>query len=786
MNVTELERMTLRLTEIERVANTATLSIAGSPESWLDDLLAKIVAALNTIRDSIVNSIIGALGGIWDNVDRIIKAVEGFASAITDKIQSIVDGFVSKLQTFIDGFVSTVQTFINNALSYLKGVVEDIVTFWGNFAGEIIEWLGGVIEKIKGWAKEMADKITQTLGNVITTVGNWVKETIEKIKEFASGVAEAIKSTGQSVIEKVTGVLRDIWDKIKQTLLNLYNKVVAAGEYIRDKVIPFLSTVYTDTREGLAERLEGAKMLVEGMAAGNGNAIVTGIQKVISYREPTDITSLFAAAMTVQAVAPQGIAASLQGPLKYMAQKSLEGVPVGPLDPGALGEAVAKGILPPGAGAKQLAQQGIVPEYINILAEVARPLPPPGAIQEAYVRGLITEEKHDGLLKRAGYRDEDIRLFKSLYWVIPPLSDIIRMAVREAFSPDVAKKFGQYEDLPKEFVTWAEKQGLSKEWAERYWAAHWDLPSPQMGFEMLHRRIITEEELKLLLRALDVMPFWREKLIQLSYNPYTRVDLRRMYTLGILSEEDVFNAYLDLGYDKERAKNLTEFTVKYYAPEEETEVDRYRKLAQSVYLRAFKKGLLAEEQTIENLKQIGYSPEDSAFLVELTKAEMQVEGPDEKAIPMRSKVTTLAVDAYKRGLYTEEEVTSLLKDLQYSDLEIEWYLALSEYERITAIKNYIVEDVHKRYVERTITKSEAQAELGRVFPYGAELQRLFEVWDIEREARSRKPTEAQFRAALLKGLITPEEYAEELRGLGYPEKYVRMLVSLATGGGRYD
>ncbi|GAH07016.1 unnamed protein product, partial [marine sediment metagenome] len=74
-----------------------------------------------------------------------------------------------------------------------------------------------------------------------------------------------------------------------------------------------------------------------------------------------------------------------------------------------------------------------------------------------------------------------------------------------------------YEDYPKPLETWAAKKGLSKEWSQRYWAAHWSLPSASQGFEMLHRGIINQSDLNMLLRALDVMPFWREKLTGIAY-----------------------------------------------------------------------------------------------------------------------------------------------------------------------------------------------------------------------------------------------------------------------------
>ncbi|MBA7557821.1 hypothetical protein ES705_50595 [subsurface metagenome] len=36
---------------------------------------------------------------------------------------------------------------------------------------------------------------------------------------------------------------------------------------------------------------------------------------------------------------------------------------------------------------------------------------------------------------------------------------------------------------------------------------------------MLHRDIVDQDTLKMLLKSLDIMPYWRDRLIQLSYNP---------------------------------------------------------------------------------------------------------------------------------------------------------------------------------------------------------------------------------------------------------------------------
>ncbi|GAH54249.1 unnamed protein product, partial [marine sediment metagenome] len=115
-------------------------------------------------------------------------------------------------------------------------------------------------------------------------------------------------------------------------------------------------------------------------------------------------------------------------------------------------------------------------------------------------------------LRQIGIHPDYFDTYKTLAYPIPPVADIITMAVREAFTPDIAKRFGQYEDYPPDFEHWTLRKGLSKEWSMRYWAAHWSLPSAQQGFEMLHRGAINPTELNMLLRALDVMPFWRDKL----------------------------------------------------------------------------------------------------------------------------------------------------------------------------------------------------------------------------------------------------------------------------------
>ncbi len=220
-------------------------------------------------------------------------------------------------------------------------------------------------------------------------------------------------------------------------------------------------------------------------------------------------------------------------------------------------------------------------------------------------------------LGKLGVHPDYHNVYKELAQQIPPVADIITMAVREAFTPSIAARFGQYEGLPSEFVEWVGKKGLTREWAERYWAAHWSLPSPSQGFEMLHRGIIGRDDLSLLLRALDIMPFWRDKLIEMAYTPFTRVDIRRMFNSGVLTETEVTDAYKAIGYNDFNADKLTAFTVKLKEAAEERAVAREEKAAtEKVHtwtgaqtLKFLTMGLISRERAQTEFRLIGYNEE---------------------------------------------------------------------------------------------------------------------------------------------------------------------------------
>jgi len=285
------------------------------------------------------------------------------------------------------------------------------------------------------------------------------------------------------------------------------------------------------------------------------------------------------------------------------------------------------------------------------------------ASQDVLAYGLRQDASLSGIenqLRKIGIHPDYHKVYKELAYQIPPVADIITMAVREAFTPEIAKLFGQYEDLPDEFVEWVGKKGLTKEWASRYWAAHWSLPSPQQGFEMLHRGIIKEDELSKLMRALDIMPYWRDKLMQMSYRRLTRVDVRRMYRQGVLNETEVLEAYLQHGYNPENAKRMTEFTIK-------QSLSQMAKFTTADVVSAFTKQMISRSDAKNLLSMLGVRTADREYIISTAEYKRVWALTEQKIRGVRN--------LYRQRVYDENQTRDKLSRL---DLPADRITALME------------------------------------------------------------------------------------------------------------
>ena len=307
---------------------------------------------------------------------------------------------------------------------------------------------------------------------------------------------------------------------------------------------------------------------------------------------------------------------------------------------------------------KGMAQNGIGKEWADPYLNASFLRFPSEKIGEIWLRD---PKKWDWLwddLRQIGVDPTRAEALRELIYKVPGHQDVINFAVREVYTPEIAEKFGQYTEFPEAAVKDALAAGIRREDLIKYWAAHWELPGVAQGYEMLHRGVIDEATLMLLLRSRDVMPYWRDKLLKISYSPYNRIDARRMWDLGVLDDAQLTQAYLDQGYDEEHAGNLTLWTKLFMRTPQ--------------LIARYKGGWINAEQVKAELVELGLTPARAEWVWQ-TKVRQEAPARTEKE---RDLTKAEIVAAVRKGLLAWEEAVAQLQQLGYDPLEADLILAI--------------------------------------------------------------------------------------------------------------
>ena len=291
-----------------------------------------------------------------------------------------------------------------------------------------------------------------------------------------------------------------------------------------------------------------------------------------------------------------------------------------------------------------------------------------------WLRGFLTDDALDFALGQSGYNEAFSKNLKGLAFFIPPVQDLITMSVREVFSPEIRARNQQDANFPPDFLKWALQQGVSEEWARNYWAAHWVLPSVQMGFEMLHRREIDEPRLRELMQALDIMPGWVDQIIAISFTPITRVDIRRLNRLGFLEGQELRNAYRDIGYNVDNAEKLSAFTEELNKTDEVFTLDVASDLSRSSIIGFYKDGIIGKAITLALMIQAGINAAAAGLFI--AAADFDLERAD------RKQRIDLVFDQFRAGALNFDEAADRLAGLGLETIELQ--LVRLDLERLDA------------------------------------------------------------------------------------------------------
>lgn len=392
----------------------------------------------------------------------------------------------------------------------------------------------------------------------------------------------------------------------------------------------------------------------------------------------------------------------------------------------------------------------------------------------AWRRGLITEKQLSWFFQRNKVLDEtEQKIIKDMSNQVPGASDLISLVVREAFNEKQVKILGlddEYEENP-DFAFWANTQGLgvakakdengkerSFDFAKGYWRAHWQLPSPGQAYEFLHRlrpeRIdyyrknlpgelaeqlqpFTANDLSALLKASDYAKKWRAPLAAISYTPYRLVDLRRLYTTGIIKKEDVVSELQDVGNTEDHAKTLADW---FELEKDKDEITSHREIGKSTVLESFELGVLSEEQA-------------AIYLYPILQKNL----------------------AKLKEFYAAGETEQLKIAMSYPG--VQYVLKSKELKRTNKLVQQTISSLSNRVLQGIITLADFEVEVSTL-PISKE-KIDYELTKLK--IRLASPRKAATVAMLIKwcisGIITTEDLSERLVNLGYSLEDVSLIMS---------
>jgi len=346
--------------------------------------------------------------------------------------------------------------------------------------------------------------------------------------------------------------------------------------------------------------------------------------------------------------------------------------------------------------AKKLNEWGFDDLEASKMWELIHPIFPTDVVGPALLRDPVKYQHFWDDCKKLGLSDAQLELLKEMTYRVPGVQDVIRYVVKEAYNPEIVKEFGQDQEYPKVAEEDARKAGVRPDHLMKEWIAHWNLPGVSQGFDMLHRGIITPDQLTKLLKALDIMPFWREKLTQMSWQLPGRIEVRMMAQLGLVDKPFIMDILAKDGLAEEYRSIVADMNI-------------VRGIRSDIQLR-YQKGWLDSKGVRDELAKSGLSSQIADRLYQWIVANA---GP-ERTAAQKDLTKAEIIKGVKQGVLSDLDAIDQLQQLGYDEAEAVYLLAIEVPQEAQTVSDELrlnVDTIRRLRRKRTIDRNQEVTQL---------------------------------------------------------------------------
>ena len=788
--------------------------------SWLWD---QINEAFRSVTDWVTSRVEWLRDEVSSKVTWIGASIVANAEWIRNQIIAHVGSFDVDVGKWLGGLGESVQTYlspISNALNDLLGSIQDAASdAAGWLRDSIFGWIDGLARWLTDSFKWVADHVEENAAWTVNAIRNSLGDIGKAISE---GVGEALEGAGKTITDgfKVFGEwlyagLKDIWEAIQGGITWFMENVTGFFEGVISQVS---STIRNAIKPGSPppETMKEMNQLAEswtGMVQEKlKEAAKSPIDIKMSLKVATGIAGVGLGAAAVGVAV--GVAADAAHPAKEFGGRDVAKLVLAylgvdttikplvtvPYDRGVLEplrqyfNTVYEATIPDTGGIISMRTSLTIddPQYIGLMSRqglesslatawltASYTIAGPAELFQMTWREKITPAQLEGWLAKSGLHPDLVGPMASLRDLIPGIGDLIRFVVREVITPD-------------EFNTWMARQGVSLFWTEKHWTAHFVLPAFAQLVDAYHRGIINEEELEKFIFWHDYMPDPRPGIGKsdltimrgLLKTLIPRVDLRRGWELGELTDEDLDQRYETLGYEEDAP--LMARIQKRVALQ--AEITKLLDNAKKDHVAGFN----TEEQLRLTISDLGYGP----AIVDIHVAD----AVEDRERSFKKRMLDLWEDQYMKDLITDEQLRDYVTDMVLDPDSLQVFLEETYLKKYKApkpptppkVKVLPLSTLARAYREGITDSEELRGEmLRRKYPeaqvdiYMAlqdkALQEALAAMQLKKAKAEKVDVKrisvAQLGAAFREALIDEALYREDLVARNYLETDIELMVS---------
>lgn len=644
------------------LAGAAGLGAAGSAGGAVAGSAGSANAAAQAADANALASIVGS---IKDTVSSIKETVGGALKPITDTFHDLTEGFKSINEGLIQPIVGPIRQIIDSYDALHKQISRDLK-----------DGLRGIL-RIPTDIANALDSVDASIQRGMSQLGFTLTD---KLNEGYAKSAPGVAAQGfDKLIDALDGPSRAMRDKLADPAR------VTLGE-------PMDVLMFERDMKWINDSLDS----VPGWVATVGRTAVNAL-RLVNY-------------------------------LGYLHKPFLDAVedrvnrehPTQELGIGDVLEAMKRGILSTEQGIDEIRTHGYSVERVQVMRELSKSLTSMADGVQYVLRGFIDEVEFLELAFQHGFDNVQARLMLKDAQRPPAIGDAFE-AWNRSYASFANSSHGSLNDPPPDVLKLAGRQaGLSPEYVETAWRAHWALLAPAQVIDAYFKGFLSWEQATHLLLA-----------------------------QGLPSE---FHAtYRDLLRPTIPARSA---------------------------MSMVRAGILDPGRLVELMRREGWREEDIELLVAFgTRDDGETTSEQADTLHGLSQTTVLAL--YDDGVLDRETATSLLTRLGIGSEAAELQLMLRDVERQARERKSLRASVVARTKSGALTIEEAYNELTREGFTTREIEQTLTEIERARNHQDKQPSVGSLSRMVKNGIIGPEDYKEAVVRAGYSDAWAERLLQLA-------